>query len=61
MPDIYDDGEAFAAGDDERTQFENDRLIAIIAVIGVLTPDPDLKTRLRRAILREIFGEVIER
>ena len=61
MPPVYDDGESFAAGDDDDPQFNNDRLIAIIAVISALVDDEPLRDRIRLAILREIFGEAEDR
>jgi len=60
-PPVYDIGESFAAGDEMFPQFDNDRLIALVAVAQVLVPDPDMMRRVRRAILREIFGDVEDR
>jgi hypothetical protein len=58
---FYDEGEAYAAGDEERAQFDNDRLVSMIAILQILVPDPDLKRRIRRAVMFEIFGEHEER
>lgn len=54
---MEDDNEQFAAGDDELPQFDNDRLIALIAVVQALVPDHDHKRLIRLAILEIIFGE----
>jgi len=60
MP-AYDDGEGFAAGDDVLPQFDNDRLIALVAVVRALVPEIEVQTLIRLAILRAIFGEAEDR
>jgi len=54
---MYDDGESFTAGDATAIRFDNDRLVALIAAIRSIFPDPDERALLRRAILRAIYGQ----
>jgi hypothetical protein len=64
----YDEGESFAAGDDDpdTKHFPNDRLIILMQILDILIPDDGvvgtipLRTRVRLAILKEIFGEAEE-
>jgi len=61
MPN-YDDGESFAAGDEDRVQFDNARLQALIAEVNdIVGDDPPRRRLLRLAILRAIFGEAEDR
>ena len=51
MPDNYDTGEGFAAGDAERTSFDNDELIALFVRLEALLED--------RGLLLRVFAEVV--
>jgi hypothetical protein len=63
MPPVYDDGESFTAGDDDpgTRHFDNDKLIALLAVVAALVDDEPLRDLVRLAILRAIFGEAEDR
>ena len=59
MPETttYDEGEAFAAGDELLPQFPNSRLIAINDVLKEHVPDPLQRLVIWLAILKVIFNE----
>lgn len=57
MPPVYDDGEAFAAGDEDRVQFDNGRLRQMWAELREEIPDRRLRVVVWAIILRGIFGE----
>ena len=51
MPDNYDTGEAYAAGDDESATFDNAELIALFERLEDLLED--------RGLLLRVFAEVV--
>lgn len=55
MPDNYDAGEGFAAGDDEQTRFDNDALIRLSERLESLIPDRRLRRRVFAEVVRAIF------
>ena len=57
MPDNYDEGESFAAGDDALPQFNNERLIELSRALEREVPDRLVRLVIWLAILRAIYGE----
>lgn len=55
--EVYDEGESFAAGDEERERFPNAKLILLSRILEQEVPDRLARLRLWKRILEAIYDE----